>query len=73
MDKELFGIGRTWSTVWATLGIAAALLWFAKIDQNTWMLTTLGSLGVGGGKSGVQQWTRAKAGKPPPDEPPTEP
>jgi hypothetical protein len=66
LNPELFGIGRTWVSVWAILAISAGLLWFGKVDQDTWMLTTLGSLGVGGGKSGVQQWTRAKADRPPP-------
>ena len=55
MDKELFGIGKTWLGVYGLIALSAAMVFTGHIPVETFWQNALILLGIGGGKSGLKK------------------
>ena len=55
MDKELFGIGRTWFGVYMLMALTGAMVFTGHIGVTQFMEQSFLLLMVGGGKSGLEK------------------
>ena len=55
MEKELFGIGKTWLGVYGLIAVSAAMVFTGHIPVDTFWQNALILLGIGGGKSGLKR------------------
>ena len=55
MDKELFGIGKTWLGVYGLIALSAAMVFTGHIPVDTFWQNALILLGIGGGKSALKK------------------
>ena len=54
MEKELFGIGKTWLGVYGLIAIMAAMVFTGDITSKEFLVQAAIYLGIGGGKSGLK-------------------
>ena len=54
MDKELFGIGKTWLGVYIMLALSGAMVFTGDIEAADFLKQAAIYLGIGGGKSALK-------------------
>ena len=55
MEKELFGIGKTWLGVYGLIVLSAAMVFTGHIPVDAFWQNALVLLGIGAGKSGLKK------------------
>ena len=55
MEKELFGIGKTWLGVYIMIILMAAMVFTGDLVVSEFLTRSAIFLGIGGGKSGLKK------------------
>ncbi len=55
MQKELFGIGKTWIGVYGLIALMAAMVFTGDLIVGEFLTRATILLGIGGGKSGLKK------------------